>query len=321
VEKKRKTGCSIWGIIGIIFLLYILFTPVWLSKNKSIDDDFFPERINGFFICSAPKVMSVNVPDDFTVWITRDSIRDVDFFMKNLSENDQTLIKKVRVGHIMEVNLVELDTLNQNFSINALNSEEQILDKYDPAVWKWKITALKEGFHYLIVVAKIKMMTQDLEVIGYKDLPVIERRIKVKTSDYVLTEEVNFKANSNNYYWLITIPFLGFIFWFFTRKKRKSEKRKIGIEEYEKFKSTIQLLISKDKIDESFDLVERISRKYEDNKLIKELIQLKSNYTNNKSRNNRNLISNDEFNLNRSKVINELLELIEKFNVKKDEAQ
>gem|GEM_PF-5345234 len=265
--------------------------------------------------------MSVNVPDDFTVWITRDSIRDVDFFMKNLSENDQTLIKKVRVGHIMEVNLVELDTLNQNFSINALNSEEQILDKYDPAVWKWKITALKEGFHYLIVVAKIKMMTQDLEVIGYKDLPVIERRIKVKTSDYVLTEEVNFKANSNNYYWLITIPFLGFIFWFFTRKKRKSEKRKIGIEEYEKFKSTIQLLISKDKIDESFDLVERISRKYEDNKLIKELIQLKSNYTNNKSRNNRNLISNDEFNLNRSKVINELLELIEKFNVKKDEAQ
>lgn len=315
MEKKRKIGCWILKTIFLLFFIFnLLFLFIPLSK-RPIDDDFFIERINGFFMCSAPKVMDVNVPDDFTVWITRDSIRDIEFFMKNLSGNDQRLIEKVRVGHIMEVNLVELDTLNQNFSINALNSKEQILDKYDPAVWKWKITALKEGFHYLIVVAKIKMMTQDLEVIGYKDLPVIERRIKVKTGDYVLTEEVNFKANSNNYYWLITIPFLGFIFWFFTRRKR--EKRKIGIEEYEKFKSTIQLLISKDKIDESFDLVERISRKYEDNKLIKELIQLKSNYTNNKSRNNRNLISNDEFNLNRSKVINELLELIEKFNVKK----
>lgn len=218
----------------------------------------------------------------------------------------------------MEVDLIETDTTVRDFKISLLNSKEQILDKHSPAIWQWKVKPLNEGFHSLTVIAKIKMMTQNLKFLGYKDLPVIERTIKVKAnkSQVFVVSNPN-KQDKSNSYWLVLIPISGLIIWFGIRKRRNKalKNRLIPEEEYESFCTIYQDLIENDSIEKSFELFESILIKYDYKILEKELVHLKSNYSNNESRFNKNLIDNEEFNLNRSKVIDEILDLPSKLKV------
>lgn len=327
----KKVGCwsisvllGMWLLLGFFCWRAISLKNLIEENNEElngllIEDDFFPEKIEGYFMCLYPKIMEVDVPDDFRVWITRDSIRDFRRFARRLSIDDSVFIEKVRVGHIMEVNLIETDTTIKDFEINLLNSKEQILDKHSPAIWQWKIKPLNEGVHSLTVIAKIKMMTRDLKLVGYKDLPVIEREIVVEANKWQISAVPSPNKDKRNYYWLSLIPILGLIIWFIIRKKRKPENQLIPEEEYEDFRTAHQDLIKNDRISKSFELFENILIKYNYKVLKKQLVHLKSNYSNNESRYNKNLIYNDEFNLNRSKVIDEILDLPSKLKVKKDD--
>jgi len=318
----KKVGCSLSSILGLVLSLTFLYISLSHDGFTLLDDAVFQEKIGGYFMYSYPKIMEVDISDNFKVLITRDSIRDIGNFTSQLSIYDAVFVEKVRVGHIMEVDLIETDTTVRDFKINLLNSKEQILDKHSPAIWQWKVKPLNEGFHSLTVIAKIKMMTQNLKFVGYKDLPIIERTIKVKAnkSQVFAISNPNEQDESNSY-WLVLIPISGLIIWFGIRKRTNKifNTQLIPIEEYENFSTTYQDLIESDSIEESFELLENILIKYNYRVLEKELVHLKSNYSNNESRFNKNLIDNEEFSLNRSKVVDEILDLPSKLKVKKQD--
>jgi len=318
----KKVGCSASSILGIILSIILLYIVINHEDFTLLDDGFFKEKIGGHFMYSYPKKMKVDIPDNFKVLITRDSIRDIGDFTSKLSIHNAILIEKVRVGHIMEVDLIETDTTVRDLKINLLNSKEQILDKYSPAIWQWKVKPLNEGFHSLTVIAKIKIMTQNLKFVGYKDLPIIERTILVEANEPQISavscpgEEEKYERS---YYWFALIPILGLMIWFSIIKKRKSKNQLIPVAEYEGFRTTYQDLIEGDSIEKSFELFENILIKYNYKNLKKDLVHLQSNYSNNESRYNKNLIDNEEFSINRSKVIDEILDLPSKLKVKEED--
>ena len=135
--------------------------------------------LKGNFVFLVPTTMLLNMPARVEVAIKESLIEDFSVFTKKMLPKDSLLVDKIPVGEIMAVQLLEEDTVNRKFRIQALNSEEQILDKKTPSNWAWTVTPIQVGVHKLIVVAKIKLRSKQLGLIGYKDLPVYERAVNV----------------------------------------------------------------------------------------------------------------------------------------------
>lgn len=270
------------------------------NPSDSADD---PSR--GHFFFAGPKAMEVNQSQTVRVWITQDSIQDMPAFLESVGDNDTTLVEAIRVGKIMEVRLLDATASDENFKITPLNSQEQILDKHDAATWYWTVEALRTGAHKLVVIARIKMLTADMQLLGYKDLPVFEREVEVTVKE---------KVETFSDYFFMAIGFLFMVFivgligrWIWKRFQKAKAIQEITPEKYEAFSEELEVCIEQDKIDAALELLEQFGKQNGLDKIAEQAIHLKSNHFNNRSMFNRNLIDNETFGLNRSKVVSEIL--------------
>lgn len=269
------------------------------------------ETREGHFILQAPKTIQLEETAYVEVDITTDSIRDAHFFEQNMNENDTIISDQIKVGKIMEVNLIEADDGEQGFNIVALSSAQQLTSTEEATHWKWSVRALKEGVHQLIVIAKVKMMTADMQLIGYKDLPVKHQSIQV----IVPQEEANEveEPNNNMLYGgiLVAVALLGgFLFWY--KSSNKKGVQTIDAQAVKAMKEEVQELIERDKMKQAFNQLEAFLEAHSKGKMAQELTHLQSNYSNNQSMFNKSLIDHEEFNRNRSKLVLELLEMLAK---------
>ena len=119
----------------------------------------------------------------------------------------------IRVGSTMEVKLIDPEV--GSFEITALNSQVQTIeDDGDFTSWEWTVKPLKGGNHKLKLLITIKQ--KDL----IKDIPVFDKDIFIKSS--AVYEVTNFvKINWAVLVPTFFIPFIGFIWHLFFRKKSK----------------------------------------------------------------------------------------------------
>lgn len=316
-DKKQSTILLLNIFKKVAFLYYILLVFSSCSQEKPNDNSgSAKEPDRGHFMYAGPRVMELNKIEEIKVWITTDSIRDMPRFLKNLGENDSTIIEKIRVGKVMEVRLMEQDSTAQNFRITALNTKEQLLDDYDPTTWQWNILPLKVGTHKLIIVAKIKMMMKDLDLIVYKDLPVFERRVTVAVQNNeppAVVETTKGDDTQDMMIGVLFIAFLGAAIWWFLKKRTKKKRRKLLInsKEYKDFDARLEEMIEMSEIEDALEYCEQFFRKHSLKKLITKTIHLKSNYSNNQSMFHKDLIDNQEFKRNKSKIVGAILEMVE----------
>lgn len=80
----KKVGCSLSGVLGLILSLIFLYVSFNHKGFTLLDDAFFQEKVGGHFMYSYPKIMEVDLLDNFKVLITRDSIRDIGNFASQL---------------------------------------------------------------------------------------------------------------------------------------------------------------------------------------------------------------------------------------------
>ena len=327
-QKLRHSRFQIFPF-SLFFLMIIMGCMSCSNSNKDklvrpadsgfMDTHNVPVPTQGHFLYAGPKVMELNKTETISVSITTDSIRDMPKFLDDLGENDTTIVEEIRIGRIMEVRLMEEDPLSNNFRITSLSSQEQVVDKHSPTSWSWTVFPLQIGQHKLVVIARIKMLTAGLELIGYKDLPVFERAVEVKVAEKTTPSTNNLLADW--FYMLIGLLFLGFLGWLIFRLVGKGIKKmrptkEITAEDYRKFNFEVEELIENDKLDAALEVFEQFAKQNGLDKMTKRVIHLKSDHFNNRSMFNRNLIDNQEFRRNRSKVVNELLGMMGEVEVK-----
>jgi hypothetical protein len=112
-------------------------------------------------------------------------------------------------------------TGKNNFEINPLNTEEQTVNERENTIWEWNVKPIKSGQNPLVMRATVKVLDEFGE--NYRDIPVFEKRVKVKASP--LASLAMFLAN----YWqwvatVIAIPLVTYLYRSIkNRKKQKNE--------------------------------------------------------------------------------------------------
>ena len=351
-KKKNRSYLILYFIfLGIVFspysILESLFSGCFRKFNWEMAAKIDSPKSNfnitrtGYFFCSYPEYMHVESPEDFRVWITEDSIRDFNKFDQTLLEGDTIITQKISVGIIMSVELFEADTSEHNFSIIPYNSFEQIVDKHDPATWNWRITPLREGNHDLIVLAKVKILNENFDFLGYKDLPVLRRSITVGVLDQMLAEAKHSKSSvvvnndstsqdyishqtgdteseesKNHWFWLFAPIFILVIVVFFYRNKKVRSLNPIEVQEFEAFNLSIKKSLEKSEVEVAFEDFKVFLVKHPNKNLSRELTLLQSNFSSNEARSNAKLIDDDEYDRNRARVVEGVMGLLDRFEVK-----
>jgi hypothetical protein len=112
-------------------------------------------------------------------------------------------------------------TGRNNFEINALNTEEQSVNDYANTLWEWNVIPIKSGNNPLVMRATVKVLDEFGE--NYRDIPVFEKRVKVKASP--LASLAMFLANY--WQWVVTVIAIPLVTYLYrsikNRKKQKSE--------------------------------------------------------------------------------------------------
>ncbi len=128
--------------------------------------------------------------------------------------------KKKNIYISSKVKVVLLDPANNaNFSINSLNTEEQIVDDKTNTTWNWWVKPLTGGEHEIILRATIKEVTNLGE--SSRDIPVFEERIFIQISPLYITKQFI----GNNWQWLAGTILIPCSIWVYKRKKEKNVKK------------------------------------------------------------------------------------------------
>lgn len=166
------------------------------------------ELTEGQILFNPPKEMTVGTKEKIEARISKKLVTNISEGLKGRGEPELVSIK---VGSFMTTRL-----RGNNFQIDALSSEGQVVPDEDFAQWEWDVTPLKRGAQtlQLLVIIRIKLAATDEEPL---DLPVLEREIKVRVAPWYSTHTFFTK----NWRWIIAailIPVLGILIKFYLGK-------------------------------------------------------------------------------------------------------
>jgi len=124
----------------------------------------------GNIIFDAPKDIYYDEKKDVTLRISKNAIPT-----DNLSKENQIVKDNVKISPFMKARL-----LSDDFKINTLNNEEQIIDDSDFTEWKWSISPEekleKDGILRLRITIRIPI---DIHREELKDMPIFEKIIAI----------------------------------------------------------------------------------------------------------------------------------------------
>jgi hypothetical protein len=111
------------------------------------------------------------------------------------SKNGTIQTRNIKVGNIMDMKLVSFD--KEAFEIEALSSDNQVIENNTSALWIWAVKPKKLGEQQLIIKAIIKENGNNIERVVYDEIiPVVNKpkklyNIKISISDKLIQNKVN----------------------------------------------------------------------------------------------------------------------------------
>lgn len=169
-------------------------------QNSSTIDLELQKLTSGKVLFDTPDYMKVGITERISVRIVKTITQD---FLEGLAHSQEAKIENIRISRYMIVNL-----RGDDFKVEALGNEEQIIEDHDFTQWDWKVVPLKSGNRKLWVSITIQIKAENEQ--GRKTLPILEKEIPVKINPIYSTNTFV----SQYWQWLIAsaiIPIVGLL--------------------------------------------------------------------------------------------------------------
>jgi hypothetical protein len=172
------------------------------------------ERLaSGRIVYNPPAEMTVDQTERVEVRISMDTAAPLTTGLKGSGE---PVVESIPVGYFMRVRLV-----GEAFDIVALSSDEQIVPAQGFTEWAWDVTPTESGTRNLCLVVTALVKAPDAE--GEKDLPIIERRIRVHVNPGFMLSSF-FKDNRAWIFTAVLVPLLAALGrWMWQRQQRSQQ--------------------------------------------------------------------------------------------------
>ena len=148
-----------------------------VSNQQELDaaikaaQDFLGEGMPlGKILFDTPNQMKVGISERVSIRITKKLTYD---FFEDLIHAQEVEVESIRVSQSMAASL-----RGDDFRIEALGNEEQIIEDNDFTQWDWKVVPLKSGNRKLWASITIQVKLENEQAL--KTLPVLEKEISVK---------------------------------------------------------------------------------------------------------------------------------------------
>lgn len=173
---------------------------LWSMSLESNSQNDELKKISGKLLIDASHQMQVGVAEHVNIRIAETICQN---FLEGLLNIQETKVENIRTSRSMVVSLE-----GENFKIQALSDEEQIIEINDYTQWEYKVMPLKSGNLKLLIAITILLKVENEE--ARRTLPVLEKKIIVKINPIY-----SIKAFVLQYWqWLIAsaiIPIVGLL--------------------------------------------------------------------------------------------------------------
>lgn len=285
--------------IVVITFIESLFIEVQYHNFDAPQD--WNEITIGEIECHIPLQSFVDEPMIIKAFIAREIDYKGDYIERAYSLHEDT----IKVGTLMKLELIDYSiNNNSNFRIEPLSNTEQIIDTFFNR-WEWKVTPLESGDLQLALRSTNLMNTP----FGLKNLdnPNFPMSIKVQSRFFYEAKGV---LKKYWYYLVIGLFGLSWLILFFSTKKVLKRIKVIPIDDFMEFELKARTLIQLGKIEKSFKLIHEFINDNKVESFTDQLNIFESHFKDNKSNFNLGIISLEDYNLNRNKVIKGVLDLV-----------
>jgi hypothetical protein len=142
---------------------------LWPLRSNSQNDEL-KKLFSGKLLIDTSHQMQVGVAEYVNVRIAETISQN---FFEGLLDSQKSKVENIRTSRSMVVSL-----RCEDFKIQALSDEEQIIETNDYTQWQYKVVPLKSGTHKLLVAITILLKVEDEE--ARRTLPVLEKEVIVK---------------------------------------------------------------------------------------------------------------------------------------------
>jgi hypothetical protein len=212
------------AIITSLYLIFVVFFYFFtntsfgcklMHNNSGTSSDGIGNLIKSKMASNIPDTMEVGKMVTATVKITQ-SMNDSILFKDE--KKDQFKLDSFAISSRVRVTLNDAAG-GDNFKVQPLNTEEQIVDSVGSRQWKWTILPLKKGEKNALVL-RVSTIVKDRFGTAPVDVPVFEKTIFVKTT----AMRTIWKFITDNWQWLIVTILLPLWAWFRSRFLKGSSK-------------------------------------------------------------------------------------------------
>jgi len=136
---------------------------------KAAQDFVDEETPSGKILFDTPDQMKVGIIERVSLRITKKLTNN---FFEDLIHSQEVEVENIRVSQFMSSNL-----RGDDFKIEALGNEKQIIEDNDFTQWDWKVVPLKGGNRKLWATITIQVKVENEQAL--KTLPVLEKEVSV----------------------------------------------------------------------------------------------------------------------------------------------
>ncbi len=135
-------------------------------------DDELKKLASGKLLINTPHEMQVGVPERVNVRIAKTATQN---FLEGLVHSQEAEVENIRTSRSMIVSL-----RSEDFKIEALSNEEQIIEDTDYTQWDYKVAPLKSGNRKVCISITV-LLTEENEDFR-KTLLILEKEITVRSN-------------------------------------------------------------------------------------------------------------------------------------------
>jgi len=216
--NKKIIQLSLVSLVLFIEII-IFFLPAIYKADSKFDYGFgrwdipseMERLVRGKIGYDIPDTMKVGNQYKTTVSISK-SLNDSILFL-NIDSSGFTT-EEIKVSSKVKVSLID-PTLNKNFDIVPLSTEEQLVDVTSNTIWLWNITPLRMGKNELLLRATVKVISDLGET--PKDIPVFEKIITVQASPIFAIGQFL----GDNWQWIAGTMIIPLLIWRYNKRKKK----------------------------------------------------------------------------------------------------
>lgn len=216
-------------IVFIVFCCFSLFRPAMMSEHRPPEavgesppipkisvDEALDKMDLGNIVFSVPQKMSLDERKTITLVLSPNkSFQEIIVESFNNDENFESF--EIKISDKMEAKLA-----GSGFSITEVTPSQQVVSSKVSTEWKWEVKPLESGKLnlYLTINAIISVNNET----SFRSLKTFSKVIEI---DVKLTKRI-LSFFKSNWQWMWTTILLPIGFYFWKKRKRIPEKRKIG---------------------------------------------------------------------------------------------